>query len=115
MDVLNKHGNDAADALARKAAATHALPPDKIRAAKHRFAVRQSVQQMMVAILTARAACKPSTESSSSSPSTPKSSVGSSTSSTESDTSDSSSESDRQVVIIALTQVSLHSGGNHPT
>ena len=56
--LSDKHGNDAADALAGKGAATHALPSAEIRAVKHRYAVAQSEHQMLVDILLARAACK---------------------------------------------------------
>ena len=48
---LDEFGNDAADALARKGAATHAPSNGTVRAVKHRFAVTKSVQRMMVAIL----------------------------------------------------------------
>ena len=110
--LSDKHGNDAADALAGKGAATHALPSAEVRAVKHRHAVAQSVQRMMVDILLARAACKLEDGSSASSSSSPRSDgCISSTSSTES----SHSEPDDHVGIDVQTQVSLHSGSNHPT
>ena len=98
--------------MARKGAATHAPSHDTVRAVKHRFAVTESVQKMMVDILLARSACKPVADSSSSSPSELTSSDGSCTSSTESST---SSESDGQVDNIAQTHIPVHSGSNHPT
>ena len=109
---LDKFGNDAADALARKGAAIHAPSDDIVRAVRHRFAITKSVQQMMVGILLAQSACKPTEDSSSSSSLAGASSDDTCSSSTESST---SSESDGHVVNIAQTQVSLHSGSNHPT
>ena len=109
---MDKHGNDAADALARAGAATHALPSDEIHAVKHRYAVTRSVQQMMVEILEARAANYPSEASSDSSSCNVDSS---STCSTESSASVSEGHSEGHVVSLMQAQVPLHSGSNHPT
>ena len=100
---LDKFGNDAADALARKGAAIHAPSKDIVRAVRHRFAVTKSVQHMMVDILLARSACKPTEDSSSSSSLAGASSDDTCSSSTESST---SSESDGHVVNIAQTSFS---------
>ena len=113
---LDKHGNDAADALARKGAASHALPAHVVRTTMHRFAVTQSVQQMMVDIMLARAACQPVVECSTSSSSSSCATAGSCSSSTESsESSDADLDTEGHVETSAETQVSLHSGSNHPT
>ena len=106
--LLDKFGNDAADALAGKGAATHALPPAEVRAVKHRYAVAQSVQHMMVAILLARAACNLEADcsASSSSSSSPFDGCNSGASSTEG----SYSEPDGHIGHDVQTRVSLHPG-----
>ena len=105
----DKHGNDSADTLARAGAALHALPPAVVHAAKHRHAVAESVQRMMVEIVLARASCK---SESNSSTGTSHADSAASSSCCEGLFSDSDAES---IVDDMQAQVPLHSGSNHPT
>ena len=116
----DKHGNDAADTLARAGAAQHSLPDDVVQNTKHCHAVTENVQRMMVAILVARSAvsahaCESESAHSSDSvgpDATSSSSAGSSSSSSESDSSGIASEADSRDM---QAQVPLHTGSNHPT
>ncbi len=105
----DKHGNDAADRLAARAAFSHSLPPHVVNNVLHRRKVVKAVQLMMIAILQARvqhiahraAVCSSHTGDSNSLPAS----------------SSSCSESSESDLAISNVQHSLaiHSGIDHPT
>ena len=118
----DKHGNDAADALATTAAKSHALPARVVQEVLYRKKVVRDVQLMMIDILAARSESLANHRSDSSSSHASSTSL-SRSSSTERASMDSegvvgnssSSSSCYSFSSVQLAQLAIHNGSDHPT
>ena len=123
VSARNKHGNDAADALATSAAHSHALPARAVQEVFYRRRVVRDVQLMMVDILSARSqslAAHCSDGSCSHASSTPMSRSSSTERASEksesfSNVSSSISCSSSSFSFLDFAQLAIHTGSDHPT
>ena len=123
VSARDKHGNDAADALASSAAQANSLPAHTVANIMHRKRVLKDIQVMMVEILVARSVKMQAQTVVDDGPHSHACSIPSGTSCTESASRDSDSESyvsnsssySSSSFSSVQSSLPIHSGENHPT